>query len=82
MIYVKVRYGKQVISNVPLSSMKDVAMTTTVVQQKITFYRSGRKMKEFTLPAYSRRNVIMSMLDKVKTFSEYAKSIDAIDELK
>ena len=52
------------------------------VDQRITFYDSGRKMKEFVLPANSGVKTLITMGEQVKMFNEYAKTINAIDNLK
>lgn len=50
--------------------------------QRITFYDSGRKMKEFVLPANSGIKALITIGEQVKTFNEYAKTVTAIDNLK
>lgn len=50
--------------------------------QRITFYSSGRRIKEFVLPAGSGVDTLMNVTDQVKDFVEYAKSIESIDGLK
>ena len=52
------------------------------VDQRITFYDSGRKMKEFVLPANSGLKELTVFHDLVKSFHEYTKTITAIDSLK
>lgn len=50
--------------------------------QRITFYSSGRRMKEFVLPAGSGVDTLVNVTGQVKDFVEYAKSIESIGSLK
>ena len=51
------------------------------VDQRITFYDSGRKMKEFVLPANSGVDRLKTMYEQFKSFYEYTKTVESIGAL-
>lgn len=55
--------------------------TPREVNQRVTFYDSGHKMTEFVLPANSGVDRLETVYDQVKSFYEYAKTVESIDVL-